>query len=306
MNLRRIALALTAALLSLVLFAPSSANAITTPTAGVYLSCSTYTYCQPHIDRLGYVGIRAVIQSVPNTLQDAQNIAYRWSTWGATVNWSTNNTTWISYLSKYVPNTEGFYIVDEPYHNGVSASTVSTYDANVRSIAPGKGRIMAHWGCSSSQLQTALLPYVTIGTGHGNVCYPYTDGDNSAVDDAGLVYGGFYRLRQTTNTYGKWAFAVPKLFSWSQIPDQCGPVGSGGYQSCAADQFPSQTEFRAFQDCATVALVNRIYWWGYDLWKDWMISGDAGTRARYESRWSTWVNGALVPHTVDGTVCLYT
>lgn len=284
-----------AAAIAATMLATAPAQAVTNPSTGVFLSCSTAAYCQTHIDRLAYVGVKSLMLSTPSTCTEAYGIQNRAKLYGMNIYWVTRDQGWVGCTAQSIfTQTRGYYVVDEPYLNGISATTVGGYINNVNRWAPGKSTIMSHWtACQGDYTLTALNPYVTLGTSHGATCYPLTDRFITANEPTGIVYGPTRKTVDRAAQYGKGAFSVLKMFSWTDLPN------NGGCLDCSHDQYPAASEFNIMRNCARKADTGGLWWWGYDLWKDDVTANPA----RYESRWSDFVNGALVGSYQDRPDC---
>lgn len=286
-------------LVVLGLTVPTTAQATNTPVKGMWLTCSTASYCLPFQQAIAFGGITKLLMPYPSNCTEAQRISNQWyGAYGTNfrIRWYTppNRTDIISCVSHIVGN-EGYYIVDEPSFAPYSASQVNSWSTTVRTYDYFGEQAMSHWGCSGSIWLNNAQPYLSIGNWQGATCYPVTNQDNSATD-AGIVYSPNRAL--ANNAPGN-TFSIAKAFSWADGRwTEC-----ANQNTCQTDKFPSQPEFRAFYDCAAFANLNRVYLWGYDDWKDWRFSGDPATVTKYNGRWGNLVNGFMVAKTVNTAPC---
>jgi hypothetical protein len=257
----------------------SSADAVSRPVKGIYLDCKgDYAYCQPHIARLLDVGVR---QFIMPTGGEAAQISSYIASQGGGVWWNTPCCSEPEVTShNSMPGTLGFYIWDEPGLYGAGGQVQWWHD-RVRALT-GRPTMIVHWGCGRPEVSDAVWPYVTAAEMQGNDCYPQTTGTASTTG-AGYVFGGLQRLHRIVRTTGQTGFAVLKAFDWSSDASSEDPTGG-------ADRFPSRTEFQVMSSCAKKANVKLLVYWGYDRWKDWMVTAPAA----YHARWRAFANGAYV------------
>lgn len=274
----------------------ATAGAVSTPPTGTYLACPTDTACQSHLDRLAGAGVSRFVMPAAGTYPDSQAIAAHVAALGRGIWWNvhgdTPNGRAFVLASKDWPATRGYYIFDEPAFHAIAPATVAGWDDWVHANS-GKPTMIAHYGCGRAGVDAAALPYITLASMPGNDCYPLTDRDRNSREDAGLVYGGYRRLREIAG--GRFAFSIAKAFSWRDIARECGPSQA----TCQADRYPSRTEMRTMRDCARKANMNVSLWWGYDVWKDWLTTNPA----MYARRWADWIRGGLQGAYADTGAC---
>lgn len=285
---RRITLAVVIA--GLLLAVPSAAQAVTNPTQGAYVSCTSFSQCAPHLDRLRFIGIKIIVTPPTSSFWDNAYLDSKANDLGMRIFWTTpyesRNATTEQFMQSAAnwAGTTGFYVADEPSFRSVSPSGLAGWSHWWEGYGNGSQNLAVHWGCSAAEVQTNAGPYVAATKWVGNDCYPKTDGDGDGYEDAGYVGPGFRKIRDLAVAQSKWPVAVPKAFSWTDL-SAIDPTGG-------TDNYPSEVEMRVMLDCARAANVGAVIWFGYNVWQNWLTTH----RDWYDQRFNPWAQAVMHPY----------